>query len=216
GSLGYARPALTLRRAAEAMMIDHGGAVPEARESLEALPGVGPYTAAAVRSIGHGDAVPAVDTNVARVVARASLGAEPHQAGAKRIVAAAAAWLDPDRPGDWNQALMDLGREVCRPAPRCGVCPLAWRCRFGRGAPLERDRARPHVPYRGSAREARGAVLRALRRADPQTLASVVRASGLPHDRLVPAVHSLHRDGLLEASVAALRGSGRGKVRLTR
>src|SRR5205823_12062997 len=107
-----------------------------------------------------------------------------------------AVWLDPSQPGDWNQALMDLGREVCRPIPRCEVCPLAWHCRFGRGARLERRRARPRVPYRGSAREARGAVLRALRRAEPLTLASVAGDAGIPRDRLVPAIRSLHHDGL--------------------
>jgi A/G-specific adenine glycosylase len=214
GSLGYPRRALNLRRAAEAMVVDHGGAIPRSPEALEALPGVGPYTAAAVASIAHGQAVPAVDTNVARVVARASLGAEPHRVGAKRITAAAADWLDPSRPGDWNQALMDLGREVCRPSPRCGICPLAWHCRFGRGDPLEGRRPRPRVPYPGSAREARGAVLRALRRVDPLTLASVASDAGLSRDRLVLAIRSLHRDGLIEASDAALKGLRRGTVRL--
>ncbi|MFM8944409.1 MAG: hypothetical protein ACKOI0_04100 [Actinomycetota bacterium] len=123
--LGYNRRAIALADAARAIVRDHGGRIPRAAADLRTLPGVGPYTAAAVASIAFGEPIAAVDVNVRRVVARARLGADPHALDAATIDAEAARWLDRRDPGSWNQALMDLGREHCRSVPRCDGCPLA-------------------------------------------------------------------------------------------
>jgi len=128
--LGYYRRARQLHRAA-GEVVERGG-LPENAEGLEELPGIGPYTAAAVASIAFGEVVAGVDGNVERVISRVlALEEDPKRsAGRKEIAATAARLLDPRRPGDGNQALMELGATVCRPrAPRCGECPLEGICR---------------------------------------------------------------------------------------
>ena len=133
--LGYNRRGLALRQAALAI-VAAGGRVPSEPAALEALPGVGPYTARAVAAIAFGRPVGAVDVNVRRVLGRllAGDGAGP---GATGIQAAADLLVDQRRPGDWTHALMDVGAIVCRPArPACEECPLdRWcRTRAARGA----------------------------------------------------------------------------------
>lgn len=126
--LGYYARARRLRRAAAE--IDRQGWPPTVEE-LEELPGVGPYTAAAVASIAFGEAVAVVDGNVERVAARLGAVEEPKGSAALRRAAraTAAALLDSQRPGDSNQALMELGAMVCRPRdPDCPACPLRGGC----------------------------------------------------------------------------------------
>jgi A/G-specific adenine glycosylase len=212
--LGYNRRAVNLSESARLVVRDHGGVVPSAPEALLRLPGVGPYTAAAVASIAFGIAVPAVDTNVARVVARAKLGAEPHETPRRTLQAAAAAWLDPGAPGAWNQALMDLGREICRPVPRCPACPLSEDCRFRAAAREGAPARRPRPPFQGSLRQVRGAVMRTLRNRPAASVETLARQIGESADRVAEAVKGLSRDGLVEASAAALGGRLRGRVRL--
>jgi A/G-specific adenine glycosylase len=134
--LGYYARARNLRRAARAVVDAGGDALPDTVEGLRALPGFGPYTAAAVASIAFGRAAAVVDGNVQRVVARL-LDEAGDVASARvraRIGEAADRFLDPARPGDWNQALMDLGATVCVPrAPRCLACPVEAHC-LGRAA----------------------------------------------------------------------------------
>jgi len=129
--LGYYARARNLHRAAR-LVAEAGGTVPISVEGLAALPGVGPYTAAAVASICFGVPVPVVDGNVARVLARLLAIAGDPRSGASRAAVgrAAEAFLDPARPGDHNQAVMELGATVCLPrSPRCAACPLARSCR---------------------------------------------------------------------------------------
>lgn len=212
GSLGYNRRALNLLRAARAVVRDHRGQVPGDPADLARLPGVGPYTAAAVASLGFGAAVPAVDTNVRRVVARARLGRDdPDPAEVRR---AAARWLDRRRPREWNQALMDLGREVCRPVPRCGICPLAARCRFRRTGQRPGRTRSAATRFEGSFRQVRGTVIRVLRDRGPRGLASLARESGRPLELVAEAVAALAGDGLVVAGPAALAGRPMGRVRL--
>jgi A/G-specific adenine glycosylase len=212
--LGYNRRALALREAARRVVADHRGRVPSDPEVLRSLPGVGPYTAAAVASIAYGVPVPAVDTNAARVVARARLGVEPGEAGARGIGAAAERWVARSDPGAWNQAVMDLGREVCRPVPRCGECPLARMCRFRRAGRGSRSGARPAPARRaprfaGSVREARGAVLRTVLRAGgPVPASRVARLAGVPLARVLEAAAGLARDGLVRVEATSRAGSG--------
>jgi len=123
--------------------------MPGSYEELRALPGVGEYTAGAVASIAFGEAVPAVDGNVKRVLAR--LHDEPAP-GAAWLRRTAAELVDPRRPGDWNQALMELGATVCTPrSPRCDACPVAEWCRArAAGTQAQRPASTPgkEVPAR--------------------------------------------------------------------
>lgn len=126
--LGYYARARNLHRAAQRIARDGW---PNGRSAWKRLPGVGDYTSAAIASIVDGEPVAAVDGNVQRVVARLDAIAEDvgHLAGRKAVAAAAGEFVDPDRPGDWNQAVMDLGATVCTPVPRCPDCPVAIHCR---------------------------------------------------------------------------------------
>jgi len=129
--LGYYARARNLHRAARAVAERHGGRLPDDVEALRALPGFGRYTVGAVASIAFGRAVPLVDGNVARVLARlfGVEGATGDAALQKQLWSLAAALVEGDRPGDWNQALMELGATVCRPEqPACLLCPLRSRC----------------------------------------------------------------------------------------
>jgi A/G-specific adenine glycosylase len=150
--LGYYARARALCDAARAIVQHHAGDLPRTRAAWLDLPGVGPYTAGAVLSIAFSASEPVVDGNVQRVLARlfalderqgSSALSERCWALARALVPGAGDELD---PGDWNQALMELGARVCIPrAPRCGDCPLRGRCRgfdLGRAAELPRARAR--------------------------------------------------------------------------
>jgi A/G-specific adenine glycosylase len=143
--LGYYRRARFLHQAARVVAREHEGRVPEDPEVFSTLPGVGRYTVGAVLSISFGAHLPVLDGNVARVLARWT--AKPLQvkrpADAKRLWALAETLLPPPgkatHPGDWNQALMELGATVCTPrAPRCPHCPVRPHCRaHARGTPEE-------------------------------------------------------------------------------
>jgi A/G-specific adenine glycosylase len=212
--LGYHRRAVALSEAARTVVRDHGGRLPVDLVALRDLPGVGPYTSAAVASIAFGIPVAAIDTNVRRIVARVHLGVDADDASPREVAELATAWLDRGDPGRWNQALMDLGREVCRPRPRCERCPLATGCRFAAaGLPL-RPARRKQGPFRGSTREVRGAVVRALRAHESLTIGRLVAETGFSSDRVVPAVSALAREGIVAAGPAAVAGSARGRVRL--
>ena len=129
--LGFYGRARNLHRAARAMTERHGGTVPESFGALRSLPGIGDYTAGAVGSIAFGLRVPAVDGNASRVLSRVyRIEDDVSRGPGKRRVRDLAAWLVPaDAPGEWNQALMELGATVCTPrAPKCGVCPIAGEC----------------------------------------------------------------------------------------
>ncbi|HET9248330.1 MAG TPA: A/G-specific adenine glycosylase [Actinomycetota bacterium] len=206
--LGYNRRAVRLSEAARAIARDHGGRIPSDGDALLALPGVGPYTAAAVTSIGFGEPVAVVDTNVRRVVSRVHLGIDGHRVPVAEVSALADAWLDRDDPASWNQAIMDLGREVCRPRPRCEVCPLARVCRFrGSGAVAVRGPAR-QGPFEGSSRQVRGAVVEALRSEASSTPARLAAELGFARARVDAAVESLAADGLVEVRAERVRLAG--------
>ena len=212
--MGYNRRAVALHEAARTIVRDHRGAVPRAPETLRALPGVGPYTAAAVASIAYGVPIATVDTNVRKVVARLDHGAERDEITGAQAAEAAASWLDRRHPGDWNQALMTLGRSVCRTRPRCDLCPLAASCRFRASGRAGRASVRPQPPFDGSIRQVRGVVVNVLRTHPSITLGRLSALSGHPQDRVRAAIDGLARDGVVEASAAALAGRPAGRVRL--
>ena len=212
--LGYNRRAVALAAAARAVVRDHGGRVPSDPALLQRLSGVGPYTAAAVASLAFGLPVAAVDTNVRRIVGRAFLGVDPEDVPVVEIRRLAQAWLDARDPGAWNQALMDLGREICRPHPRCDACPLGNECRFSAQGRPHRPARREQPAFEGSFRQVRGAIVRILRERPQASLSALAEASGLPVRRVAEAVTALVSDGLVEAGPAALRGDPRGRARL--
>ena len=126
--LGYYRRARNLRASARA--ISKKTQWPESATELAELPGVGAYTSAAIASIAFGQRVAAMDGNVRRVTARllAQPGITTNTQVATALEREARRLLDESRPGDSNQALMELGATVCKPQPRCELCPLAKRC----------------------------------------------------------------------------------------
>lgn len=137
--LGYYSRARNLRRAAQ-LVVEAGG-FPRDYEAIRKLPGIGDYTAAAIASMAFGLPRAAVDGNVARVLARwmAERGEVGSSKTRRRIEEAAASLLDRKRPGEFNQALMELGATLCLPRdPRCGDCPLARSCQAHRKG-LERE-----------------------------------------------------------------------------
>ena len=149
--LGYYARARNLLACARAVAGDHGGVFPDTEAGLLALPGVGAYTAAAVAAIAFGRPANVVDGNVERVMARLFAVETPLPAARPELKRLAATLVADDRPGDWPQALMDLGATVCRPGqPLCEACPLtAWCAGFRSGAPerfpLKTKKAdRPH------------------------------------------------------------------------
>lgn len=126
--LGYYRRARMLHRAAQFVREKLGGMLPANSAELRALPGVGEYTAAAVASIGFGEGVACVDGNVERVLRRLR-GWDENSGTAAKVKAAAARLLDGSRPGDFNQAMMELGATVCLPrGPICAECPVRELC----------------------------------------------------------------------------------------
>lgn len=144
--LGYYGRARRLHALARIVHRERGGRLPRTAAELVGLPGIGPYTAAAVASIAFGEPVAAVDGNVRRVVARLlAIDGDPARgAAARQVETAAGALLDREDPGAWNEAVMELGATVCMPrSPQCGSCPLSADC-LARSAALQ-DR----IPGRG-------------------------------------------------------------------
>ena len=130
--LGYYSRARNLQRAAKIVVSDFGGALPQSYHALLSLPGIGEYTAAAIASINFSEPVAAVDGNLLRVAARVSgcgediMDAKVRRLFRQRLDAA----IDANRPGAYNQAMMDLGATVCLPngAPKCEICPARMMC----------------------------------------------------------------------------------------
>ena len=130
--LGYYNRVRNLHRAAVVHCQEYGGQLPADYDKLLSLPGIGEYTAGAIASIAYGIPVPAVDGNVLRVAARLDNDFTPITDARykKQTRERFAAWMPADRPGDLNQALLELGATICLPngAPRCGDCPLQHLC----------------------------------------------------------------------------------------
>jgi A/G-specific adenine glycosylase len=182
--LGYNRRALNLHRAAQTVMSDFGGLIPEQDRALRSLPGIGSYTARAVRSFAFGADVATVDTNAVRVMARCVCGG-PLSVGQAQELGDA---LVP-RGGSWafNQAMFDLGATVCRPTPECSKCPLrpmcSWRSEGQHGPDPWRasPSVRPQSRFDGSDRQGRGRLIDALR-AGTVVRTDLAAACGWPDD----------------------------------
>ena len=145
--LGYYRRARELHRAARILVREQKGVLPQTASDLVRLPGIGPYTAAAIASIAFAEPVPAIDGNVERVLTRV-IGKRQRR---RDLRDAAEQILDRARPGDFNQALMELGATVCLPSrPRCPACPVRGFCStrgHGELLRLKRRRRKRKITY---------------------------------------------------------------------
>ena len=206
--MGYNNRAVRLHLLARSVVETHGGALPDNRERLRALPGIGRYTANALLSFAFGKSVPVVDVNVRRVLSRVLWKMESISAvqAEKPVWNAAEALLPPGRAYDWNQALMDLGATICTArAPRCGHCPAVSLCasrgsmrRTGDAAP-KKVRSFNGLPFRAY----RGRIVDALRERKGgmriEALARQIHAGFSRRNErwLTSLIHGLERDGLI-------------------
>ena len=191
GGLGYLRRARNLHAAATVIATDGWPA------DLEELPGAGPYTAAAIAAFADDRRVAAVDVNLRRVLSRweGSVLAE------REARALGNDLVDRTRPGDWNQAMMDLGAVLCRPRfPRCDHCPVADWCRD----PSIELPSRSQGRFEGSIRQARAATLKLLV-SGPLTLDQLEAASGLDRATIAAASDALERERALDRQGGLLR-----------
>jgi A/G-specific adenine glycosylase len=150
--LGYYARARNLLKCARVVADRHGGRFPDTRAALMELPGIGPYTAAAIAAIAFDRSETVVDGNVERVMARLHAIDTPLPAAKKELVKLAADLTPDRRPGDYAQAVMDLGATICTPrSPACGICPWIHACAgraAGIAAELPRKTARKAQPVR--------------------------------------------------------------------
>jgi A/G-specific adenine glycosylase len=211
--LGYNRRAVNLHRCAQQVVLEHGGRLPADLVALEALPGIGPYTARAVLAFAFEQDVGVLDTNAARVHARRagrSLKAKEAQQLADAVVPSGQGWA-------WNQAMLDLGATVCRArAASCDVCPVTDGCAWFEAGAATSDPAGgsafvsgPQSTFAGSDREGRGRLVHALRDG-PLPRSAAADAAGWPEDpeRAERIVAGLLRDGLVEEVGQDLRLPG--------
>jgi A/G-specific adenine glycosylase len=222
--LGYNSRAVRLHALAQAVCEHHAGELPREEAALRALPGIGPYTARAIRAFGFDCDTAAVDTNVRRVIHRIHYGIEvPPRASERELERAAQAALAPGRAHDWNGALMDLGATICTArAPKCSLCPLREECA---AAPLDaavlaalaRRHGRPRppgerLPFEQTRRYARGRVIDRLRALPAQESISLLalgpelpELAGRAPGELLGIVDDLVRDGLVVRSSEGVR-----------
>jgi A/G-specific adenine glycosylase len=214
GRLGYPRRGLRLREAAVAITQRHGGVVPRDEADLRALPGIGPYTAAAVVAFAFGGRTTVVDTNVRRVLARVVTGREqaaPALTAPETALAASLVPHDPATSATWNVAVMELGALVCQArTPQCEQCPVLDLCAWvAAGRPAHEGPPRRGQAWHGTDRQVRGAVLQLLRDSPGPVGRDALAAAGPDPAQVDRCLASLVEDGLLEPA-------GRGRYRLPR
>lgn len=206
GTLGYPRRALRLQQAARAVEQRHGNEVPSDEAALLDLPGIGCYTAAAVRAFAFGRRSLVLDTNVRRVLARyvgAAAYPPPSQTAGERERAWALVPEDATEASLWSVSVMELGALVCTArSPRCEECPLAADCAWlEAGRPAWEGAERVGQSWHGTDRQCRGRVMAALRGAvEPVGLSDIAWPDRVQLER---CVHALVEDGLA-------RQTGRG------
>jgi A/G-specific adenine glycosylase len=193
--LGYYSRARNLHRAAQMVVSDHAGRFPTTSAELRALPGVGAYTAAAIAAIAFGEPVAAMDGNAERVIARLRAVSEELPKAKAKLASFGQALVPCERPGDFAQALMDLGSTVCiSKRPRCEACPLAAVCegrKAGIAATLPRKAAKRARPLRrGAAFVAldRSGAIYLVRRPPSGLLAGMLQPPLSPWDSSFPSV----------------------------
>jgi A/G-specific adenine glycosylase len=193
--LGYNRRARDLHRIARR----HSSGLPQTVAGLDALPGVGAYTASAVACFAFGETTAFADTNIRRVLGRALLG---RTATDREAVALDARFGSRRISARWHHALMDIGATICiAKGPRCDVCPIHAVCKYDGGDLSSRRR---QSPFLASDRRVRGAIVRHLAMStDPITLEALRR--GIKDARVPRLVRVLAREGLVEVSSGGIR-----------
>ncbi len=225
--MGYNGRAVRLHRLAREVVERHGGELPRTADELRKLPGIGPYTAAAVASFAFGEPVAVLDTNVYRVLSRVVCGIDAPSRDALHPLAGS---LLPGRGGpitsaDWHQALMDIGATLCTARqPRCMLCPIRPHCAAAPhlqsgGDPALAEASVPYAPrqsrFQGSARYFRGRIVDYLREqpdagvqesALEAVLQDAENASGAPCPvSLSDLLAALERDGLIRRENGQVR-----------
>jgi A/G-specific adenine glycosylase len=199
--LGYPRRALWLHGIARALVSEHGGEVPASAEVLATLPGIGPYTAAAVATFAFGQRHAVLDTNVRRVLARLVTGiARPPAApsAAERRLAEALLPADEATAARWSVAVMELGALVCTAArPACAACPVASACAWRAAGKPPPPPGKAGQGYAGTDRQCRGALLAVLRSADGPVLPAALDVTGHDTGQRARALAALVADGLV-------------------
>ena len=186
--LGYNRRALNLKATAE-QVAQRGW--PTTSTDLRTLPGIGPYTAAAVACFAFGEQVAAVDTNLKRVLSR--WAGKP--LSGTELWAEAARRVPEGRAGDWNGAMMDLGASICKPRPLCDRCPAVAEC----ADPTVYVPPPKQAKFEGSMRQTRGAILKLLIGGDELTEGEIKAAIGQP-EHTAAALSALCTEGLVAAT----------------
>lgn len=204
GRLGYPRRALRLHQAARVIVERFGGEVPAMRADLLSLPGVGPYTAAAIASFAYGHRETVLDTNVRRVLARVVDGQAYPAASLTRSEVQAAEALVPEaasRAARWAVASMELGALVCTARnPRCDVCPVRAQCAWRiAGQPRWTGPPRRAQGYAGTDRQCRGALLAVLRSNDEPIAQNELETAWPDSGQRDRVLASLVADGLAAA-----------------
>jgi A/G-specific adenine glycosylase len=202
--LGYPRRAVRLHAASTVIATRHGGFVPDSAAQLQALPGVGSYTAAAVAAFAFGQRHAVLDTNVRRVLGRLVTGAwlpAPSLTAAERALAESLLPEGGRLAAQWSVGVMELGALVCTARrPRCDACPLAGECAWLRlGRPMTPAR-RPAPAYQGSDRQCRGSLLGLLRSATAPVSAGILEAAWHDAEQYQRSLAALIDDGLVTRS----------------
>lgn len=192
--LGYYARARNLHKCANEIVDDLAAKFPETEEALLKLPGIGPYTAAAIACICFDQAATVVDGNVERVISRLRKIEEPLPASRKKLRLLAGELTDPNRPGDYAQAVMDLGARVCKPKnPKCSDCPWSFACAAylaNVAAEYPKKQAKPARPNRYGAvfyLENRGKIL-LNRRPEKGLLGGMMELPGTEWGHEIPAL----------------------------
>jgi A/G-specific adenine glycosylase len=202
GRLGYPRRAIRLYQTAQALVDRHGGEVPTSVTALLELPGIGPYTAAAVASFAFGQRHAVLDTNVRRVLARLMNGQELPPVSASAAERKLAESLLPQQPAvaaRWSVAMMELGALVCTASkPQCARCPVAVSCAWRLAGHPPGGGARRSQGYEGTDRQCRGRLLAVLREADAPVPGARLDAVWPQPQQRNRALDSLVADGLVD------------------
>jgi len=224
--LGYNRRALNLQRSARAVLEDHAGRFPDTPEALQALPGIGPYTAGAVACFAFERDVAFMDTNIRRVLKRVFFGPEDRadEVGERALLALAAQAVPEGQGWAWNQAIMELGALICIAArPRCQLCPVRTECRAYAAwreadetvftyPPVQRSLrkvAETRTPFTATSRYFRGRIVAALRDVETNAWLSLVKLGPQVKQDWTPddlawlqrLLQGLAADGLVELDV---------------
>ena len=205
GRLGYPRRALRLHQSARMIMNEFDGKVPEDREALLRLPGVGSYTAAAISSFAYGRREIVLDTNVRRLLTRLATGVaypSPAPTGREGALAEELAPRSPQRAARWAVASMELGALVCRARdPICDACPVATLCAWRQaGYPAWDGAPRRGQAYVGTDRQCRGALLAVLRSSNEPIAGRELAEAWQDLGQRDRALASLVQDGLVVAT----------------